>query len=215
MGGCQARWRMWQRCWRRAASCASTTSRTSRRPCSGACPPQCWGFEDERDYSLWCSLPRWERLLADAGFEQARAPQGLLSNPALSWALRHVLHPGALVRTCRPLSCADRGRVCAGDGAQGRDRRQCAVPVPQGRPQAGRAAAVPLRAALRGHRDCAPLENIRCKKDACQPLIGCAASDIARPRHIEAAQALQQCLLNAGCSPPICMVTLAVVQSVA
>ncbi len=34
---------------------------------------QCWGFEDERDYSLWCSLPRWERLLADAGFEQARA----------------------------------------------------------------------------------------------------------------------------------------------
>ena len=36
---------------------------------------QCWGFEDERDYSLWCSLPRWERLLADASFEQARALQ--------------------------------------------------------------------------------------------------------------------------------------------
>ncbi len=33
---------------------------------------QSWGFEDQRDFSLWCSLPRWERLLAGAGFEQAR-----------------------------------------------------------------------------------------------------------------------------------------------
>ena len=33
---------------------------------------QCWGFQDERDFSLWCSLPRWERLLANAGFEQVR-----------------------------------------------------------------------------------------------------------------------------------------------
>lgn len=33
---------------------------------------QCWGFEDERDYSLWCSFSRWDRLLTDAGFEQAR-----------------------------------------------------------------------------------------------------------------------------------------------
>jgi hypothetical protein len=42
---------------------------------------QCWGFEDERDFSLWCSFPRWNRLLTDAGFEQARAPAGLCSCP--------------------------------------------------------------------------------------------------------------------------------------
>ncbi len=35
---------------------------------------QCWGHTDEREYSLWCSFGRWERLLADAGFQQARGP---------------------------------------------------------------------------------------------------------------------------------------------
>ncbi len=34
---------------------------------------QCWGHSDEREYSLWCTFGRWERLLADAGFQQARA----------------------------------------------------------------------------------------------------------------------------------------------
>jgi hypothetical protein len=33
---------------------------------------QCWGHSDEREYSLWCTFGRWERLLADAGFQQAR-----------------------------------------------------------------------------------------------------------------------------------------------
>jgi hypothetical protein len=35
---------------------------------------QCWLHTDARDYSLWCTYARWEALLADAGFEQARHP---------------------------------------------------------------------------------------------------------------------------------------------
>ena len=32
---------------------------------------QSWGFEDERDFALWCTFPRWDRLLTEAGFQQA------------------------------------------------------------------------------------------------------------------------------------------------
>jgi len=41
---------------------------------------QCWGHSDEREYSLWCTFGRWERLLADAGFQQARADSRLPGN---------------------------------------------------------------------------------------------------------------------------------------
>ena len=31
---------------------------------------ECWNFKDERDFSLWCSIPRWESLLNGAGFKE-------------------------------------------------------------------------------------------------------------------------------------------------
>jgi len=32
-----------------------------------------WNFTDEREYGLWIAKPRWDRLWADAGFEQVIA----------------------------------------------------------------------------------------------------------------------------------------------
>lgn len=32
-----------------------------------------WNFTDEREYGLWIAKPRWDRLWADAGFQQVIA----------------------------------------------------------------------------------------------------------------------------------------------
>ena len=38
---------------------------------------QCWGFDDERDYSLWITIKRWDKLLDAAGFVKVRCPISL------------------------------------------------------------------------------------------------------------------------------------------
>ena len=36
--------------------------------------PQAWSAKDERDFGLWCSVERWEALLAAAGFDKVPIP---------------------------------------------------------------------------------------------------------------------------------------------
>ena len=39
---------------------------------------QCWYFTDERDFSLWIRIERWEKLLAAAGFDKVTSQTFLL-----------------------------------------------------------------------------------------------------------------------------------------
>ncbi len=107
---------------------------------------QCWGFEDERDFSLWCSFPRWNRLLTDAGFEQARPlPSCVCPGQSLpcqrAWRCPSPHTPRACQQRARPTTgqapprlhavgvvplplhaaaAAEAGARAAGHGAQGR-----------------------------------------------------------------------------------------------